>query len=111
MWHMIPSLQAVVDVLASAFTQPSFDTHCQLFLAWVMNLGSHTLFRVAENVHPEYLHDHTQRHDFDAFYNFFGRSAWNPLVLGYRVACLIVARLPLVMGITLLVDDTLTHKR
>jgi DDE superfamily endonuclease len=111
MWHMIPSLQVVVDALAPAFTQPSFQTHCQLFLAWVMNLGSNTLFRVAENVHPERLHDHKQRHDFDAFYNFFGRSAWDPSALAYRVACLIVARLPLFMGITLLVDDTLTHKR
>jgi hypothetical protein len=111
MWHMIPSLQALVDALAPAFTQPSFHTHCQLFLAWVMNLGSHTLFRVAENVHPEHLHDHKQRHDFDAFYNFFGRSAWSPSALAYRVACLIVSRLPLGMGITLLVDDTLTHRR
>jgi len=111
MWQMIPSLQSIVDALAPAFTQPSFQTHCQFFLAWVMNLGSHTLFRVAENVHPERLHDHQRRHDFDAFYNFFNRSAWNPTALAYRVACLIVARLPLFMGITLLVDDTLTHKR
>jgi DDE superfamily endonuclease len=111
MWQMIPSLQVVVDALAPAFTQPSFHTHCQLFLAWVMNLGSHTLFRVCENVHPEHLHDHTKRHDFDAFYNFFGRSAWSPSALAYRVACLIVSRLPLFLGLTLLVDDTLTHKR
>ena len=42
MWVMIASLQAVVQDLAPAFTEPSFVTHCQLLLGWVMCLGRHT---------------------------------------------------------------------
>ena len=46
MWSMIPSLQPLVDVLAPAFTQPSFRCGCKLLLAWVLCLGRHRLCRV-----------------------------------------------------------------
>ena len=65
MWTMIPSLQSVVDVLGAAFTQPSFATHSQLLLAWIMCLGPHRLLRVAESSCPHALPDHSQRHGFD----------------------------------------------
>jgi hypothetical protein len=111
MWAMIPSLQQAVDCLAPAFTQPSFATHSTLLLAWVMSLGKRTLYRVAENAQPEQLPDHTQRHDFDAHYNFFERSAWAPKDLAYRLCVLAFTTLKCVGPLTLLVDDTLTHKR
>jgi hypothetical protein len=111
MWNMIPSLQACVDGLAPAFTHPSFVTQCQLLLGWVMCLGKHTLFRVAHSADPQTCPDHSARHGLDVYYNFFERSVWLPKVLAYQVALLVVTRLVPLGVITLLVDDTLTHKR
>ena len=111
MWTMILSLDSVVDELEPAFTQPSYQTGCELLLAWVMCLGKHRLSRVAHNAHPEQVPDHSQRHGLDGYYNFFGRSAWTPKGLAYRVAVLVVTRLKLLGPVTLLVDDTLAHKR
>ncbi len=111
MWPMIPSLESVVQALAPAFTQPSFHTHCQLVLGWVLCLGRHRLCRVADSTQPQTLRDHSQRHGLDTTYNFFERSGWTPAALAYRVALLILTRLSLTGTLTLLVDDTLTHKR
>jgi hypothetical protein len=110
-WTMIPSLQPVVDGLASAFTQPSFATNCQLLLAWIMCLGQHRLLRVAESSCPQALPDHSQRHGFDTYYNFFERSAWSPSGLAYHVSVLLFSKLAYLGLSTLLVDDTLAHKR
>jgi hypothetical protein len=111
MWTMIPSLGAVVADLAPAFTRPSFATGCRFLLGWLMCLGKHTLLRVAENTQPHQIPDHSARHGFDPYYNFFERSAWTPKALAYRVAVLLFTRLKLFGPITLLVDDTLAHKR
>lgn len=111
MWHMIPSLQAVVEILAPAFTLPSFGTTTQLLLAWVMCLGKPTLYRVAQTAQPQTVPDHTQRHGLDTFYNYFERSAWTPKGFACRVGILILTRLKFFGRITLLVDDTLAHKR
>jgi DDE superfamily endonuclease len=111
MWTMILSLQPFVDALMPAFTQPTFAAHCELVLAWVMCLGKHTLYRVAHTIHPETAPDHRQRHGLDTYYNFFERSAWTPQGLAYRVALLVLTRLKVFGVITLVVDDTLAHKR
>jgi hypothetical protein len=108
---MIASLQPFVQALAPAFTAPSFDTHCQLLLGWILCLGKHRLCRVADSAQPQTLRDHSQRHGLDTTYNFFERSAWAPVGLAYRVAVLMLTRLNLSGVLTLLVDDTLTHKR
>jgi hypothetical protein len=108
---MIPSLLSCVDTLAPAFTQPSFASNCRLLLAWVMCLGKHTLLRVGENTRPQESPDHSRRHGLDGYYNFFERSSWMPQDLAYRVAVLVLTRLPFTGPITLLVDDTLAHKR
>jgi hypothetical protein len=110
-WNIIPSLSPFVAVLAPAFTEPSAVTSGQLLLAWVMCLGQHTLRRVADQVQPGELRDHARRHGLDVYYNFFERSAWTPTGLAYHVAVLIVSRLSLTGVLTLLVDDTLAHKR
>ena len=111
MWTMIPSLDPLVATLLPAFTVPSAVSSCQLLLAWVMALGRHTLRHVAENAHPEVVPDHSRRHGLDTCYNFFERSAWTPDGLAYHVALLILTHLSLDGALTLLVDDTLTHKR
>jgi hypothetical protein len=108
---MILSLDPLVDELRPAFTQPSYGTSCELLLAWLLCLGKHTLRRTAENAHPDRVPDHSQRHGLDTYYNFFERSAWTPKGLAHRVAVLIITRLQFLGVITLLVDDTLAHKR
>jgi hypothetical protein len=108
---MIPSLEPIVQALAPAFTLPSFRTHCQLLLGWVLCLGHHRLCRVADAAQPQALRDHSQRHGLDTTYNFFERSAWTATGLAYRVAVLVLTRLKLLGAITLVVDDTLAHKR
>lgn len=111
MWTMIPSLAPIVETLAPTFTQPSAVTATQLLLAGVMCLGRHTLRRTAEHVHPDCLPDHSRRHGLDSYHNFFERSAWTPQGLAQRVGILLLTRLRLFGVITLLVDDTLVHKR
>jgi hypothetical protein len=111
MWDMIPSMTGCVDTLAPAFTQPSFNSNCQLLLAWVMCLGKHNLRRVGDNTRPQHLPDHSQHHGLDTYYNFFERASWKPTELAYRVGLLLLLRLPITGRVTLLVDDTLTHKR
>jgi DDE superfamily endonuclease len=111
MWVMIPSLDGIVAVLAPAFTVPSFATNGCFLLGWVMCLGKHTLLRVGQTTRPQLIPDHSGRHGLDSYYNFFERSAWDPKALAYRVAVLILTRLNLSGTITLLVDDTLAHKR
>jgi hypothetical protein len=111
MWTMILSLEPLVDELRPAFTQPSYGTSCELLLAWLMCLGKHTLRRTAENAHPDCVPDRSQRHGLDTYYNFFERSAWTPKGLTHRVGVLIFTRLQFLGVITLLVDDTLAHKR
>jgi hypothetical protein len=108
---MIPSLAPIVEALAPTFTQPSAVTATQLLLAWVMCLGRHTLRKAAENVHPDCPPDHSRRHGLDSYYNLFERSAWTPGALAQRVGVLILTRLKFCGAITLLVDDTLAHKR
>jgi hypothetical protein len=111
MWYMIDSLRPVVDGLLPAFTQPSFNTNCQLLLGWIMCLGKHTLARTALSAQPQTTPDLSRRHGLDGYYNFFERSAWTSSALAYHVAVLILTRLQFCGRITLLVDDTLAHKR
>jgi hypothetical protein len=110
-WTMLPSLEPIVEVLRPAFTQPSFVSGCELLLAWILCLGRHTLRRVGSTRNPKHVPDHTRRHGLDTTYNFFERSAWTPTGLASRVAVLILTRLKVFGRITLLVDDTLAHKR
>ncbi len=50
MWTMIPSLDVLVQCLAGAFTQPRFQTQCQVLLGWLMCLGTRTEYRVFATV-------------------------------------------------------------
>jgi hypothetical protein len=111
MWCMISSLDAVVDSLSGAFTRPAFATAGRLLLGWVMCLGRHTLLRTAQSAQPHTPVDPLGRQGLDGYYNFFERSAWTAGGLAYHVAVLILTRLKFGGRITLLVDDTLTHKR
>jgi hypothetical protein len=108
---MIDSLQGIVETLAGSFTQPSFRCANEFLLGWIMCLGARTLLRVGRSAQPQMVPDPSQRHGLDTYYNFFECSAWTPTGLAYRVAVLVLTRLRLGARITLLVDDTLAHKR
>jgi hypothetical protein len=108
---MIPSLQALVQALAPAFTDPSFATYCQLLLGWLLCPGPHTAFRVGQTIRADTELSGADRHPFDRYYNFFERSAWTVSGLAYRVAVLAVSRLKVCGPLYLVVDDTLLHKR
>jgi DDE superfamily endonuclease len=111
MWHMIPSLEPLVQALAPAFTQPSFTTHCQLLLGWLMCLGTHTTYRVSQTIHADEPGNAAERHTFDRYYNFFSRSGWTVSALAYRLAVFVVTHLNPTGALYLVVDDTLVHKR
>jgi hypothetical protein len=108
---MIASLDALVQQLRPAFTVRSLVTTQQLLLGWLMCLGKHTLARVAHSAQPQTPPDNSRRHGLDGYYNFFARSAWTVSGLAYHVAVLVLTRLRFLGRITLLVDDTLAHKR
>lgn len=109
MWSVIPSMDGLLQGLMLAFTQPSFDTHQQLFLGWLMCFGRRTEFRVFEAIDGAPV-DRTQRHPFDRFYNFFSRSAWTVRELARAVARQAVRKLNRSGELLLAVDGTLLHK-
>src|SRR5262245_38114476 len=111
MWCMIESLRSLVDALSGAFTRPSFATATQFLLGWVMCFGKHTLGRAAQSAHPHPPPAPSSQRGLDGYYNFFERSAWTVSGLAYHVAVLVLTRLRFFGRITLLVDDTLAHKR
>ena len=39
MWIMLPCLHLIVHELSPAFSEPSFITHCEFMLGWVMCPG------------------------------------------------------------------------
>lgn len=111
MFTSILSLDTVLQCLLPAFTQPSFQTHIEVLLGWVMCLGKRTEFRVFQTIQADTPLSGKERHPFDRFYNFFSRSAWVVHDLAHQVAVAIVVRLNPRGRLYLVVDDTLLHKR
>jgi hypothetical protein len=111
MFTSIPSLGSVLQCLLPVFTQPSFQTHIQVLLGWVMCLSKRTEYGVFQTIQAETPISRKQRHPFDRFYNFFSRSAWTVRDLARQVCVALVARLSPSGLLYLVVDDTLLHKR
>lgn len=109
MWTLVTSLSEVLQGLSAVFTQPSFATHGQILLGWLMCLGQRTEFRVFEAILGRHV-PRDDRHPFDRFYNFFSRSAWTVQDLAHRVAVELVVGLNLAGELQLIVDGTLLHK-
>jgi hypothetical protein len=104
-------LEPILQCLSPAFTQPSFQTHLQVFLGWVMCLGKRTEFGVFQTIQADTPVSRKERHPFDRFYNFFSRSAWTVPELARQVAVAVVVGLNPKGLLHLVVDDTLLHKR
>ncbi|MBE0557339.1 MAG: transposase, partial [Proteobacteria bacterium] len=111
MFTSIPSLDPVLQCLLPVFTQPSFQTHVEVLLGWVMCLSKRTEYGVFQTIQADTLVSRKERHPFDRFYNFFSRSAWTVHDLAHQVAVAIVVRLNPSGLLYLVVDDTLLHKR
>lgn len=111
MFTIIESLEPILQCLSPAFTQPSFQTHLQVFLGWIMCLGRRTEYGVFQTIWADTPVSRKERHPFDRFYNFFSRSAWKAHKLAYHVAVAIVVALNPTGRLYLVVDDTLLHKR
>ena len=89
----IPSLDPILQCLLPAFTQPSFQTHVEVFLGWVMCLSKRTEYAVFQTIQADTPLSRNQRHPVDRFYHFFSRSAWTVHDLAHQVAVAIVVRL------------------
>jgi hypothetical protein len=111
MWVMLPCLHLIVHELCPAFSEPSFITHCEFMLGWVMCLGTRTEYRVAQSFQAEEEFCRAERHPFDRYYNFVARSAWQVTDLARHVATMAVVRVKVLGALYLVVDDTLLHKR
>lgn len=111
MFTSIPSLDSIFQCLLPAFTHPSFQTHIEVLLAWVMCLGKRTEYGVFQATQADTAASRKERHPFDRFYNFFSRSAWTVHDLAHQVAVAIVVALNPRGVLYLVVDDTLLHKR
>ena len=48
MWSVIPSMEWLLQGLSVVFTEPSFQTQCEVLLGWLLCLGRRTEFRVFE---------------------------------------------------------------
>jgi hypothetical protein len=104
-------LDVLLQCLLPAFTQPSFQTHCEIFLGWLMCLSRRTEFSVFQTIQADIPVNRKKRHPFDRYYNFFSRSAWAVADLACCVAVQIVVALNPTGLLYLVVDDTLLHKR
>jgi len=82
MFVIIESLESILQCLSPAFTQPSFQTHLQVVLGWLMCLGKRTEYGIQADTPVS----RKKRHPFDRFYNFFSRSAWTVRELAHQVA-------------------------
>ena len=111
MFTSIPSLDSVLQCLLPVFTQPSFRTHVEVLLGWVMCLSKRTEYGVFQTIRADTPVSRQQRHPFDRFYNFFSRSGWMVQDLARQVAVAVVVRLNPRGLLYLVVDDTLLHKR
>lgn len=111
MFTSIPSLDPFLQSLLPAFTQPSFQTHVQILLGWIMCLGKRTEYGVFQTIRADTAVSRKKRHPFDRFYNFFSRSAWTVRELAHQVCVAAVTRLNPRGRLYLVVDDTLLHKR
>jgi hypothetical protein len=111
MFTSIPSLDSVLQCLLPVFTQPSFQTHIEVLLGWVMCLSKRTEYGVFQTIQADTPVSRKERHPFDRFYNFFSRSAWTVCDLAHQVAVAVVVQLNPHGLLYLVVDDTLLHKR
>jgi hypothetical protein len=110
-WPIIPSLDTLLQALAVVFTEPSFQSHRDILLGWIMCIGQRTEYRVFQTIQASSVVSRIERHPFDRFYNFFSRSAGTVESLAHQVSVAVVLTFNPTGLLYLVIDDTLLHKR
>ena len=105
MVQLIPSLQRLLDPLASAFRSEVFTLFRQMVAAWVVCLGRRTISRVWETTGQADERNHA------AAFRLFSQAAWNWDEVCRLLLLQVVARLVPGTRLWVVVDDTLCHKR
>ncbi len=102
--HAIPrSFRELLDEFQDCFTKPGFENFSIMSIGWIMCIGSHSISRViqAADVVRKGKHHST-------LYRFFSKGAWEVDSVAKVIFRLLLPFLP--KEITILVDDTLSHK-
>lgn len=99
------SLDGLLVLFASCFTQPSFQTFRAMVAGQVSQTGLRTVCGMLVGARLSVVCDHSRAH------RFFSRARWCPDELGLRLAALIAERL-LGRGapVTVAIDDTLLQR-
>jgi len=66
--------------LAVAFTEPSFQTHRDLFLGWIMCIGKRTEYRVFQTIHASSVL--LTLNFFEPCANSWAKTKYEPLSIG-----------------------------
>ena len=103
--HVPVSLDGLLSLLASCFTQPSFQTFRALLVGQVSQTGRRTVCGMLIGARLSGVWEHSRAH------RFFSRARWQPDQLGLALAALIVERF-LAEGepVTVAIDDTLLQR-
>jgi DDE superfamily endonuclease len=103
--HVPVSLDGLLSLLASCFTQPTFQTFRALLVGQVSQTGRRTVCGMLIGARLSGVWEHSRAH------RFFSRARWQPDQLGLALAGLIVERF-LAEGepVTVAVDDTLLQR-
>ncbi|MCA1678830.1 MAG: transposase, partial [Actinobacteria bacterium] len=104
--HVPASLDELLSLLASCFTQPSFQTFRALLVGQVSQTGRRTICGMLVGARLSAVWNHCRAH------RFFSRARWSADELGLRIAALIVDRMTEPgEAVLLAVDDTLLKRR
>ncbi len=99
------SLRAIVSLLRSAFTAPSFDTFSWLIYGFIAQVGERTVTGMWQAARLSGRLHHSRAHDF------FSRARWSTDEVGLRLLEGVVALLvPAGAPLRLAVDDTLFRR-
>lgn len=103
--HVPVSLDELLSLLASAFSQPTFQTFRALMIGQISQTGLRTVTGMLVGARRSGVWHHARAH------RFFSNAVWSPDELGLRLAALVVARLcEPAAAIIVAVDDTLLRR-
>jgi hypothetical protein len=103
--HVPVSLDGLLSLFRSCFSQPSFQTFRAMVIGHVGQTGRRTVCGMLVGARLSGVWEHSRAH------RFFSRARWQPEMLGLTLAALIVERfLEPDAAVTVAVDDTLLQR-
>jgi hypothetical protein len=103
--HVPGSLDGLLSLLVSCFTQPTFQTFRALLLVQVSQTGSRTVCGMLVAARLSDVWEHSRAH------RFFSKARWSPDQLGLRIVALIAERLTdPETSLTVAIDDMLLQR-